>query len=156
MVRRVVPERIRLYLPEPPNMGNERVGHWAVGHKKHRDFKFYLWGVACSQVLPFPAESLRSITWIVDAAFRFHNLRDENENLPFSLKLVTDALKAVDGVPWRRGVHELKGFLYDDSPRYARRGIIEQTISRRAGNVTRGFAPPYRGVTITLRQLEGD
>jgi hypothetical protein len=104
-------------------------------HRRKRKYQTTCWAAAISQSRPSrdPAGLVK-----VDAHFRLHNLRDETDNLPASLKWTLDALRQAQqgSVGWRQGVYDKCGYFLDDDPRHLSTGAITQVIDRRNKGLT--------------------
>lgn len=96
------------------------------------------WFAACSQRTP-KSKPPEKVT--IDAHFRLHNLRDE-DNLTASLKYALDALRIPrkgESFPWREGLAERKGYFVDDSPEHMVLNKPTQEVDR-----------SNKGLTLTI------
>lgn len=110
---------IRLVLPLPDSL-NRWPKHPMAEHAAKRKYQKQLWPLACSQAKPShePPEQVR-----ISSTFYVRNIRD-HDNLKGSLKWVLDALKlkqkitSYEGLRWRSGIADEKGFFVDDDPKH--------------------------------------
>lgn len=128
----------RLELPEPPSV-NALPSHPMQRHKAKRDYQRRTWVKACIQSPPpvNPPQTVR-----IDAHFRLHALRDE-DNLTASLKWVFDSLRWMQAdIRFRSGVYENRGYFIDDGPEYLTLGKVTQVVDRK-----------NRGLTLTITRV---
>ena len=135
-------DRIILDLPLPPSPNAVATHNPLHLHGSKRKYQKKCWAVAIAQAKPprDPALAVR-----VDAHFRVHNIRDEADNLPASLKWVLDSLrqKQQGKLNWRQGIYDKCGYFIDDNPRHLIKGDVTQVIDRK-----------NKGLTLVLTVIE--